>query len=433
MAQLELGTAELNITPPLGVSLAGSFSDRKANDVHDDLHVKTLVIGNGDTKLAIVVCDLILIERQDTDPAKEMIQERCCIPPERVMIAATHTHTGPAPADILGVRREEEYMLGVQRKIADSIALAIGRMEPVEWGFGVGSEKRLIGNRRYKMKHGGVQMNPGLGNPGCVEPAGPIDPDVNVLCFRRPDDGTAGLLCNYSLHYVGGGNGLAVSADYFAVFCEVIQKLMGERFQAILANACCGDINNTHVVGAVPRKTGPYNQMTHVATVLAAEALKVVEFMEFLPEAELGASMETLTIKRRTPGGEELARIKRDLELAGRGMERYEQYAEEHERMKGGPTEDETYVNAMRIGDVAIVGLPGEIFVEVGLEIKEKSPFRHTFVVELANDWIGYIPTKRGFEGGGYETWLARSSRAVPAAAAMMAESAVRQLEKLKG
>ncbi|MEW6359109.1 MAG: hypothetical protein AB1696_22435 [Planctomycetota bacterium] len=432
MADLQFGAAQVPITPPLGVSLAGSFTDRKAADIHDDLHAKTMVIGSGETKLVIAVCDIILIIRQDTDAAKAMIAEECGIPPDHVMICGTHTHSGPAPDDILVVAREEEYMLGVRRKIADSVRLALKRMEPVEWGSGVGHEDRLVSCRRFRMKQGGVRMNPGINDPNRLEPEGPIDPDVNVLCFRRPDESTAGLLCNYSLHYVGGAESQTVSADYFAVFCEKIQQLKGERFQAILANGCCGDINNVYVKG-VPRKTGPFKQMRHVATVLAAEALKVTEFMEFSAEAALGASLEKLTIKRRAPGGEELARIKRDCDLIGGREATYEAYSREHEVLKAQPMEDETYVSAMRIGDLAIVGLPGEIFAEIGLGIKKRSPFKRTFVVELANDWIGYIPTKRAFEGGGYETWLARSSRAAPEAGEMMAESAVRQLRKLKG
>ncbi|NOZ20531.1 MAG: hypothetical protein GXP25_05510 [Planctomycetes bacterium] len=433
MAQLQLGTAQVNITPPLGVSLAGSFNDRKATDIHDDLHVKTMVIGNGETKLAIAICDIILIERQDTDIAKERIAEECGIPPDHVMICATHTHSAAAPADILSVQREGEYMLRVRRKIADSVRLAVDRMEPTLWGRGVGHEDRVVSCRRFRMKTGGVRMNPGLNDPNRLEPEGPIDPDVNVLCFKRSDKSTAGLLCNYALHYVSSrGKGTEISANYFAAFCEIIQRLLGERFQAILANGCCGDINNSYAT-TIPHKTGPYEQLRHVATVLAAEVLKTVEFMEFTPEAELGASMEKLVIKRRTPGGEELARIKRDLDSYGGNEERYQQYAGEHDLLKQAPTEDKTYVSAMRIGDLALVGLPGEIFVEIGLEIKKRSPFKHTFCVELANDWIGYIPTKRAFEGGGYETWLARSSRAVPEAGEMMVESAVRQLEKLHG
>lgn len=432
MAELQLGTAQVNITPPLGISLAGHFEERRATDIHDDLFVKTLVLSAGGTKLAIVVCDLILIIREDTDAAKALIAGECGIAPENVLIAGTHTHTGPTPMDILGVKREEAYMLGVRRKIADSVRMATLHMAPVEWGCGVGREERLVSNRRFRMKHGRVQMNPRKDDPNLIEPEGPTDPDVNVLCFRRPNDGTAGLLCNYALHYVGGGGVLEVSADYFAAFCEMIQRLKGERFQAILANGCCGDINNVYVKGVV-RKAGPYKHMWHVATVLAAEALKVTEFMEFSPSAELGASMEKFAIKRRTPGGAELERIKKDLDLLGGRETMLRQYLGEHEALKGQPMEDETYVQVLRIGDTALVGLPGEIFVEIGMEIKRKSPFKHTFVIELANDWIGYIPTERAFQGGGYETWLCRSSRAVPEAGRMMIESATRQLQKLKG
>ena len=434
---LKAGAANVDITPPLGVSMIGYFNDRKATEVHDALTARALVVDNGARKLAVVVCDVCIVERAETDAAKALIERECGIPKQDVMICATHTHTGPAMTSFPGIlHKEDEYCAWLPRRIADVVRMASQRMEQAALGFGVGCEPTQVFNRRYVMKDGSVRMNPGHKNPDIVRPAGPIDPDVWVLALRRPDERLAAVLANYTLHYVGGGPGskdqFAISADYFTDFCRILERMVGHPVWTALSNGCCGDINNVNVYADYAEKRA-YRQRERVATILAAEVMKTLEKMTFAPETDLGAELATLNIPRRQPTEQQLKTAEDLLRREPNGKSVPHVYAQQWLHMREHPQkDDETYISAMRFGDLAVVGLPGEIFVEHGLALKRRSPFKNTLVAELANDWIGYIPTGKAFKEGSYETDLAYSSRSQSEAGDMMVETALKLLERLK-
>ena len=171
------GAAAVNITPTLGTKIEGYFEERISKDIHDELHDKALVLYDGETKIAIVVCDLVGISRRYIDRAKEIILKQCGIPPKNVLISCTHTHTGP-------VIENTCYGDLLAQKIADSVQMANDRLVEAEIGFEREEESKPLGNRRFFMKDGTVWTNPGALNPNIVKPAGPIDPEVGVLCVR---------------------------------------------------------------------------------------------------------------------------------------------------------------------------------------------------------------------------------------------------------
>jgi len=425
------GAAVSVITPPLGSSLAGSFTDRKAVDVHDDLAAKALVLERGDVRVALVVCDLICAPRRHLDEAKRLIQERCGIPRDHVMISCTHTHTGPATTGLLGAPAVEGYWDFAVPRIADAVQIACRRLRPAEIGFGAGSEPRCVFNRRFRMKDGSVQMNPGRLNPDIVEPAGPTDPEVGVFCVREAESHRIlAVVANYALHYVGGGDHDAVSADYFGCFGGALQHILGEPFVAIMANGCCGDVNNINV-REKPRALRPYEQMERVAGILAAEAAKVVHFMSFTDNGPIAVANAFVTARVRRPSAEQLAEDRRRIEADDFPDERERVYARERLLVAEEPAEISVQVQAMRLGGLALVAWPGEMFCRLGLDLKARSPAPTTFVVELANDYIGYVPTRRAFEEGGYETWLARSAKVAAGTGEAMVECGADLLARL--
>lgn len=428
---LKAGAGTSIITPLLGTSLAGHFQDRKSVDIHDELTAKAVVIESGDMRLALVVCDLICAPREYLDQAKALINERCQIPPENVMIGCTHTHTGPATTGLLGAPQVEGYWDFAVPKIADSVQIALRRLREAELGFGSSSEPRCVFNRRYRMKNGTVQMNPGRLNPDIVEPVGPTDPEVGVLCLREAETHhIIAVLANYALHYVGGGDSLSVSADYFGQFGRIIQSMLGQEFAGIMANGCCGDVNNTNV-HEKPSPQKPYEQMEQVAAIIAAEAVKTISRMSFTRQCTLAIANDFLKATVRHPSPEQLAEDRRRLDDNDFENERERVYAQERLLVAEEAEEISVQVQAMRIGDLALVAWPGEMFCQLGLDLKAHSPAATTFVVELANDYIGYVPTRAGFEQGGYEIWLARSAKVASGTGEAMVESTLRLLKKL--
>jgi neutral ceramidase len=419
---LQAGTSILDITPPLGTLMPGLFHERRAELINDPLHVRSFALESDGVGIAVAVCDLISVKRPYLDAAKQKIADTIGLSPSHVLICCTHTHTGAQTGD-------DAYTASLINRIADGVRLAWASRKPAQVGHGSGREERVVFNRRYRLKDGTVRTNPGVGNPEVVEAVGPIDPEVGVLCLRQPNGDTIGMLANYALHYIGGGDHQrAVSADYFGIFSEMIQRLRGERFVAALSNGACADINNVDVLGGARPKNEAYQHAERVAAVVAAAALWAWNEMEFTDDVPLGAAMEAVRLKRRELHSEEALAQAREIEAKGAQTMAERAFIRRIQRIENLPEVVETWVQVLRIGDLALVGMPGEYFVELGLDLKRRSSFGQTLILELANDSIGYLPTRRAFEEGGYE---AESSHFLPGVGEQLADTAMKLLAHL--
>ncbi len=420
--KLRAGAATSNITPRLGVSLNGGMSDRTAEHIHDELHARCLVLDDGDTRLALVVCDSCMIPTEITDAAKHLAHEQTGIPTDRILISATHTHTAPCVAGVFQSDPDEEYQEFLTLRIADGIRRAVNNLAPAKVGWAVGSEPSQVHNRRWHMKPGAVGLNP-LGHPDqvrmnpprasdqLVRPAGPIDPGVSVLSVVSPEGQPVALFGNYSLHYVGGTGPNHVSADYFAMFADRMEQLLkadglDPPFVGAMTNGTSGDINNIDFT-KTSNRLPPYQQMRRVANLVADAAQRGMKGIEYHDDVSLDMRESRLRLGRRLPTSAEVQRAKMILSQArGASLRTKEEiYARETVLMAKLPKDIEVVVQALRIGDLGIAALPCEVFVEIGLAIKEQSPFKPTFTIELANGYAGYLPTVEQHALGGYETW----------------------------
>jgi hypothetical protein len=267
-----------------------------------------------------------------------------------------------------------------------------------------------------------------------VEAAGPIDPDAGMVVVESVDGRPLAVLGNYALHYVGGEGRGHITADYFGYWAQAMTRLAGRDFVAILTNGCSGDINAVDVRGPAA-KLQPYEKMQQTADALAAECFRAWRAMELRETVELAVAEEELELEVRLPTPADVAAARKLLAAApasGPLKERPHIYARETVILaESWPKTVKTPVQAMRIGSLGIATFPGEAFVEMGLEVKAKSPFRPTLLIELANDYRGYIPTVEAHELGGYETWRAKSSYLERQAAPKMVAAALRQLGRL--
>ncbi|MFA6242775.1 MAG: hypothetical protein WC655_17685 [Candidatus Hydrogenedentales bacterium] len=427
-AEFRAGAAASVTTPPLGVSLAGNMNDNIAQQIHDNLHARCLVLDDGTAKLAIVLVDLCMIPRDVCDNAKKLASEATGIPVENMLVAATHTHTGACATPVFQSNPDPAYTQFLEVRIADGIRCAANNLAPAEIAWGAGSVPDEVFCRRWLMKPGTVgpdpfggttdtvKMNPGVGNPDLVEPAGPTDPGVSIIALRTLDGRPIALLANYSLHYVGGTGGGHVSADYFACFADRIQALLGADrldppFVGIMSNGTSGNINNIDFRNERPAR-GPYEQMRHVANKVASEVYRVYQTLEFRSDVTLAAAQREIEAGVRKPSPEELEKAKALLAQTGdtnlQGLANI--YARETALIAEYPDTIKFIVQAFRIGEVGIATAPCEVFSETGLALKEQSPLKPMFTIELANGYNGYLPTREQHALGGYETWRARSS-----------------------
>ena len=448
-ADLQAGAATSNITPWLGVAIPGSFRPRYAEDVQDELLAKALVIDNGDRRIAMVTCDLIAMPEKMADAAKARIAERCEILPEQVMVNATHTHTAAGIADLLGVDEDTDYTEWAPLKIADAVELAVRRLRPARVGFASVEEDRIAFHRRWHMVDGTVRMNPGRGNPDLVEPVGPIDPELAMMYVEGKDGGPISAVANFSLHYVGTDNGRAISADYFGHFFRLVRHYLGGDCVPLLWNGASGQINNNDYSSRRVWKERGHRQAKRMANVLAGHLMTEIQLMEMHEELALDGAMGRLEFPRKRITEEDLAVAEKILSVPEGTIDAYERgpfswvvgqpipkdrvdvYARECQRLAGLPEAMTAPVQVLRLGEAAIVALPGEIFVEIGLKIKSEASASPLFLASLANGYIGYVCTDTALlEHGGYETWAGMSSLGGAGTAPAMEALALSLLEE---
>jgi len=440
MGPLRAGAARADITPRLGCHIAGLFEDRIASDIHDPLYAKALVLSDGSVNLAIVVCDLIQLTQEDVEAGKACIEKATGITPDHVLMAATHTHYGPATEGALGTPRDDVYMRDAMERIADSVTLALNRLRPAEVGVATTQVRGESFNRRWLMKDGSIKTNPGYLNPDAVRPAGGTDPELILLAVRDDQRRPIALLANYSLHYVGGPYDTVVSADYFGYFERALQRMAGGDFVGIMANGFCGDINNCDFSRPAPDMPHPFFQAERVGNVVAAAAYSAWQGLrgfQYDSSPALGSVMQEVTFRRRVPTAAELEAARRIMAAPAPAVGTPERmdwiYAREALLVNEEPLERQVPVMALRVGDLGILGLPGEIFVDYGLQIKAESPFSHTMTVELANGCVGYCPTEVALQQGSYESRLARSAKAEKGTEAVMIQASLQALRHVHG
>jgi neutral ceramidase len=424
------GASITNITPGLGGGIIGNFGNPPpAQHIHDQLHVRSLVLDDGATQLVFVVIDNLHLDREALDEAKKAIHEKTNLPLSNLLMSATHTHSATSATKAASVSSNSNNSLADYRtflisRIVDGVQIALNNLEPARIGWGVGSVPQHVFNRRWKMKSPVVnpfgekdlvRMNPGVGNPDIVEPAGPTDPEVSFISVQAVDGRPLALLANYSLHYVGGVPKNDISADYFAVFADRMQELLGADrqdplFVGMMSNGTSGDINNINFRGPA-EKNQPYAKMQVVANDVAEEVFKVYKTIEHKDWVPLKAEQSELRLEVRKPSPDLLAHTQKvlargdDEDPLHHPLERT--YAERIMTIeKDWPDRIDIVMQAFRIGDLAIAAIPFETFVEIGLELKNKSPFKQSFTISLANGGYGYLPTPEQHEMGGYETWL---------------------------
>lgn len=427
------GAAVSNITPPLGSPIVGGWAPMPAAHVHDELHARALVLDDGSTRLAIVVSDNVGIPRYVLDAARRTIQEKTGIPAANLLLSSTHTHSAASARGQGGFTEQplDEYQRFVVSRIVDAVTGAIHNLEPARIGRGAGHEPSQVFNRRWRMKagtvlrnpYGGidqVMMNPPAGSPDLLEPAGPTDPEIHFLSVQSAGGRPIALLANYSLHYVGGVDGAAISADYYGMFATRIGELLGAAgqdppFVGIMSNGTSGNINNIDFRQARRPRYRPYEKMRMVANMVAAEVWKACQTLQYQDWVPLGAAVREIPLAVRVPSAEDIRQAEAVLKNPPKIHRHEETYARRTLAAKDYPARIPFLLQALRIGDVGIAAIPAETFVEIGLEIRKSSPFPRTFTVSIANGAYGYLPTPEHHALGGYETWRGTSNLEVQA------------------
>ncbi len=446
------GAFAMDVTPlKFPISMNGNLQDHPAQRAHDPLHARCVVLDDSKTRVAIVVVDNCLIPRELFDSAKQQAQKLTGIPTERMLMSATHAHSCPAVTGAFQSDADVEYSKFLAERIAAGVKQAADNLAPAKLAWGVGRDETQVFNRRWWLKEPSaetnpfglidkVRMNPGYANPKVEKSAGPVDPEVSFLSVQSPSGRPLAFLANYSLHYVGGTGGGELSADYFAAFAERIGQLLkadagsARPFVGIMSNGTSADVNNVNFALTMPPKFGPYEKLKLVADSVATAAAAAYAKTEHRSAATIAMRETEIELKVRKPSVDDIARAKEMLAQAGPSPYKTmpQVYARETLKMAEYPETVKLKLQALRIGELGIVAIPCEVFTEIGLEIKRRSPLKPTFTIELANGYNGYLPTPQQHELAGYETWRARSSYLEVEASPKIVETVLKLLDEVK-
>ncbi|NLS95916.1 MAG: hypothetical protein GXX96_27590 [Planctomycetaceae bacterium] len=425
-AGLRAGAAAVDVTPKeFPLNMPGGFSENMAQSAHDPLHARALVLDDGTTTLAMVVVDSLGVSPELIEEVKKLASEETGIATDKMLICSTHSHSCPQSNTTKGPAPEVAYRQVLLAGMVKSIVEAKAALRPAAVGAAAHPLPEEVFNRRWYLKPGKmplnpygkmdqVKMNPGTSPDVLDRPAGPTDPDVTILSVQDAHRKPLALWANYSLHYVGAPPRGQVSADYFGEFARLMPSRLraGEEFVAMMTNGTSGDINNIpFLVTRPPRE--PFEQIRIVAGKAADAAWFAHRKIEqHRSDVTLGMLQREVVLKYRRPTDEQLAEAKKVLAVTDeKEIEKLPRLAQHYARsmVRAAEREAKTLavkVQAIRIGDLAICTIPFEVFAEIGLELKDRSPFPQTMVISQANGRYGYLPTPRQHELGGYETWL---------------------------
>lgn len=411
-----LGTASIDITPSVGTLMAGSLRPRASVGVDDPLLCKAMVLANTDTRIAIVTLDLIAWTKERSERARATIAAQAGISSDHVLINSSHTHSGPYSDESLYLADgdlDEEYLAGVETAIAEAVCQAAADLRPVTVGTVKTSFGGVARNRRL-LRPDGSAINAWLVSAEERETlplAGPTDEDLMAWVFFAEGRPVAALW-NYTVH-VNSHFGTSFSADYPGRVAAALRESYGADFFTVFLPGTCGDIN--HTVG--------FEQISQ----RLSEVMKDVVAQAKPGDSDaLGASWRevTLGVRDREPFQE--------AEIRDKWPDGFDVFENEDRLLKANPQDEvTTVVQALRIGDGAVAGTPGETFAQLGIDIKQRSPFAVTAAAELCNDIVGYIPTLEAFRQGGYETFRSRWVRVKPGSGEKLVDELVDMLGSL--
>ncbi len=447
------GFAERDITPDLGMEKPGGYGKSYHRSLHDPCKVRAVVFDDGKKRVALVGIDALLIHRPQVLAARTGIQQKCGIPPEAILIAASHSHSsGPTGMILPGqydhaselVRRlayeksscaDAGYLKRVEKAIVEAVCQADASKQEARCGAGSGIENRVAFNRRFRMRNGLTYTHPRQGNPDIVEVAGPTDPEVGVIGAWNKEGKLLGCVVNYACHATTNPGG--ISANYIYYLEQVIRGSFGSEAVVVFVAGASGDVTQVDNLSPFRRPGGDRYART-VGGRIGAEAVKVLLSMEPGTLSPLDANSTVLQFKRRVPSPERVKRCYALVQKAPKEVGHTEwTFSKEIvllDALIAKTPIAEAEVQAVQVGPAVFLTNPAEFFCQFGLDLKAKSPFPLTFPVSLANGCVGYVPTEEalGKHGGGYETRLTSYSNLEPTAGTQMVHTGLELVRQMR-
>jgi neutral ceramidase len=438
---MRAGFAKAVITPPAGVRMSGYRLRRApAAGTHDDLQVRCALLDDGRLPFALISLDLIGLEHGHAAAIKAGIAEVCGLQPEQVLLACSHTHSGPDTLNLHSSAEElERYCRELYRRAADCVARAMERLETTTVSLARCDVPGLAFNRRLLLRDGSVRLNLERIEESRIAERGPTDPGASMLLFAREKQ-IRGALTNFTLHAtVLDQENLLFTRDWPGYLVDALQEALPGEPVVLFFNGAFGNINQIEKPGIW---ISTYEEAERIGTTIAGKLTGAVDSRISVREPTVHSQHARLKIPRRRGRSrqeieEEIEEVRSRLADIGAGngeqrsiLEKELIFLEEEVQLSRGPDHETVEIQRLTLGEVEIIGVPGEIFVEYGLELKRTSPLPYCLIFGNANGSTGYIPLPESFAEGAYETRLSRGSRLVPEAGSRIIEAVANMRSK---
>lgn len=441
------GAAKADISPQKGIQIAGDIGRRRpCTGVREPIYARALVLGHGQKRFCILALDVLAIDNPWADEIRRRAQDAYGLAPEAVIIHVLQNHAAPSignhfcrdesdifPAEHQWLRGgDERYNEPAVAGALTAIGEAIERLTPVSLAAGRAVDGRVAFNRRFVMRDGTARCHPGNCNPDVLHVEGPTDPEVGVVTFTAQGGAVVSALLHHTCHPCHGFDGNDVIPGWPGAWAREMETHWRGPCVPLVINGCCGNVHHHNHLS--PDQGPDHNRM---GAMLAESTKRALQAMTPVPPTPFAWRRRILPVPRREIPDKLLAEARQLIADHPEPLWKDDQHirvewdwvyavgiidiADERRTRPDYPYE----IQALRIGDLAVLALMGEPFVEAQLAIKLASPFPFTQVAHMCNGYLGYVPTERAFEGGGYETRTGRGSRLAPGALKMVQDAAV--------
>ena len=420
-ASLHVGAAAVELEADDDMVIAGGITPGKAGGQEGKLRAVAVVLEQQPFgKIAIVACDVLMMMRDHLDPAAREIEKTTGIPFTNILINCTHTHHAPSTMVLHGYGLDDTFVKRVQRGIVKSVQDANANLskDGCRFFFHLGEEKTVGQNSRQLLPDGQIYwIGP---RTNFVRATGPFDPELPVLAFRDSTDKLHALIFNHSTHTIGTRQPGRRSPSFYGLAAQELETELGGP--VCFLEGASGSTHNLGLSGdemTKRMKQAVSNALAQATARPVARLAAIKRPFKFrvrnFDEAREDEAVVRYCRKYVGSYGDTVIQVFRDMRKS---------LAPQREQ------ERETWLQVLLIGDVAIAGVPAEYFTQLGLDIKNRSPFRYTYVAELANDWIGYLPNLEGHKLGGYQVWTGYHSYAEPGTGERLADEIVSMLRE---